>query len=277
MSGAVEGSHVNVSVRISAIEAYERLCASRRDLGRRRGPAAGADVVALTNFGRADGAEAARATLAGAPLAGLVSRAQWSEPEVDGDRIMVTASLPPSAPIGGIEFTFWFTEPDDKISRVEQQMLPAAPLEPSALLLTDDIKNAVNGALDNQTPMLIAYRDDDEHIHLSFRGTVQPYGDQQLALWARDPQAGLPRNIVAHPQVTLFYNDPARRTSYSFQGRARIETDPVARDRIFDDSNPREQNMDYRRRGAAIVVDLDRVEGRGPSGRVLMTRAPSGV
>ncbi len=124
----------------------------------------------------------------------------------------------------------------------------------------------MNGALDNQTPMLIAYRDDGEHIHLSFRGTVQAYSDEQLALWARDPQAGLPRNIAAHPEVTLFYHDPARRTSYSFQGRARIESDPEARDRIFDNSNPREQYMDYHRRGAAIVVDLDRVEGRGPGG-----------
>jgi hypothetical protein len=75
--------------------------------------------------------------------------------------------------------------------------------------------------------------------------------------------------------VTLFYHDPARRTSYSFQGRARLEADPEARDRIFDNSNPREQYMDYHRRGRAIVVDLDRVEGRAPGGRVLMARDAS--
>jgi hypothetical protein len=224
----------------------------------------------LTNFGRADGVEAASTTLTGSRLAGIAAGARWSEPNVDGDRIVVTASQPASAPIGGLEFTFWFT--GDKISRVEQQFLPAAPQEPTALRLNDDIKKAVNGALDNQTPMLIAYRDDAEHIHLSFRGTVQTYGDEQLALWARDPHAGLPRNIAAHGEVTLFYHDPASRTSYSFQGRARLETDPEARDRIFDNSNPREQYMDYHRRGAAIVVDLDRVEGRGPAGRVLMVR-----
>ena len=180
---------------------------------------------------------------------------------------------PRAGPIGGLEFTFWFT--DDRISRVEQQFLPAAPQAPTDLRLTDDIKKAVNGALDNQTPMLIAYRDDGERIHLSFRGTVQTYGDDQLALWARDPQGGLPRNIATHSEVTLFYHDPASRTSYSFQGRARVESDPEARDRIFDNSNPREQYMDYHRRGAAIVVVLDRVEGRGPAGRVLMARPAS--
>jgi hypothetical protein len=30
--------------------------------------------------------------------------------------------------------------------------------------------------------------------------------------------------------------------------------------------------MDFRRRGVAIIVDLDRVEGRASSGRVLMLR-----
>jgi hypothetical protein len=193
---------------------------------------------------------------------------------VDGDRIVVTASHSAGGLVGGLEFAFWFT--GDKISRVEQQLVPAPPPEPTALRLTDDIKKAVNGALDNQTPMLIAYRDDGERIHLSYRGTVQAYSDDQLALWARDPQAGLPRNMVVHPQVTLFYNDPASRASYMFQGRARIESDPAAREKIFDNSDPREQYMDYHRRGAAIVVDLDRVEGRGPAGRVLMTREASG-
>jgi hypothetical protein len=30
--------------------------------------------------------------------------------------------------------------------------------------------------------------------------------------------------------------------------------------------------MDFRRGGAAIIVDLDKVEGRGPAGRILMLR-----
>jgi hypothetical protein len=30
--------------------------------------------------------------------------------------------------------------------------------------------------------------------------------------------------------------------------------------------------MDFRRRGVAIVIDLDRLEGRTPSGRILMLR-----
>jgi hypothetical protein len=267
-----------VSDRIPAIESYRTALVSSND-----GSAAAVagvladDVVVLTNFGRADGIDAAATLLVDPRIAAFVSGGQWSEPVIQGSAVVVTVTQPPSMPIGGVEFAI--TLRGDKIARVEQRLLPAPPLEPAELRLTDDMKRAIDGALDNQTPMLLAYVDDREQIHLSFRGTVQAFGDGQLALWARDPGAGLPRNIAAHPSVTLFYHDPTGRTTYSFYGHAHVESDPDLRAAIFDNSNPREQNMDYHRRGAAIVVDLDRVEGRGPGGRVLMVRteqAPSG-
>jgi hypothetical protein len=130
----------------------------------------------------------------------------------------------------------------------------------------------VDGALDNGTPMLIAYTDDSDEIHLSFRGTIQAHSGDQLALWARDPEGGLPRHIASRPKVTLLYHDPATRASYTFYGRARVEAEPAARAAIFENSHPRERQMDFRRRGVAIVVDLDKVEGRGPGGRILMLR-----
>jgi hypothetical protein len=230
------------------------------------------DVVLETNFGRAAGTEAVLALLREPRTAGLLAGgAHWSEPAVSGDTMTVNAEFPATAPFGGIEFVFAFA--GDLISRVEQQILPAAPLQPGPLRLTDEIRNAVNGALDNQTPMMIAYRDDKDEIHLSYRGTIQAYADTALALWAREPGGGLPRNVAARPNVTLFYHDPATRTSYTFYGRARLEDEPAARTVIFENSPPREQQMDFRRRGVAIVVDLHRVEGRGPGGRVLMVRS----
>jgi hypothetical protein len=232
------------------------------------------DVVVETNFGRAEGVAAAVALLREPRTAGLLAAgARWSEPAADGGRVAVRAALPPTAAFGGLELVFEFA--GDKIARVEQQTLPPAPPPPRSLRLNPEIKAAVDGALDNQTPMMIGYLDGDQQIHLSFRGTIQAYSDDQLALWAREPDGGLPRNIGDRPHVTLFYHDPARRTSYTFYGRARVEHEPAARAAIFEKSHPREQQMDFRRRGVGIVVDLDRVEGRVAGQRVLMLRAKS--
>ena len=230
------------------------------------------DIVVETNFGRAEGVRAVLALLREPRIAGLLAAGpRWAEPTENGDTVTVTAQLPATAPFGGVEFAFTFTS--EKISRVEQQTLPAAPVPLSELRLTDEIKSAVNGALDNQTPMMIAYTDQADEIHLSFRGTIQAYSDDQLAVWARDPEGGLPRHIAARPKVTLFYHDPKTRTTYTFYGRARIADDPGPRTVVFENSHPREQQTDFRRRGVAIVVDLDRVEGRASSGRLLMLRA----
>jgi len=258
-----------MSDRIAAVEAYQNGIVKGDDEG-----VAGYladDVVVETNFGRAEGVAAALALLHEPRTAGLLAAGpQWSAPAERGDTVTVTAELPPTAPFSGVEFVFTFA--GQKITRVEQQTLPAAPLSPVELRLTDEIKSTVDGALDNQTPMMIAYSDNDGEIHLSFRGSIQAYSDDQLAVWARDPGGGLPRHVPASPKVTLFYHDPKTRTTYTFYGRAWIADDPATRAVIFENSHPREQQMDFRRRGVAIVVDLDRLEGRGPSGRILMLR-----
>jgi hypothetical protein len=258
-----------MSDRITAVEAYQNGIVKGDDEG-----VAGYladDVVVETNFGRAEGVAAALALLHEPRTAGLLAAGpQWSAPAERGDTVTVTAELPRTAPFGGVEFVFTFA--GQKITRVEQQTLPAAPLAPVELRLTDEIKSTVNGALDNQTPMMIAYSDNDGEIHLSFRGSIQAHSDDQLAVWARDPGGGLPRHVPASPKVTLFYHDPKTRSTYTFYGQAWIADDPATRTVIFENSHPRERQMDFRRRGVAIVIDLDRVEGRGPSGRILMLR-----
>jgi hypothetical protein len=265
-----------VSARSAAVDAYlAALGSADQSAARALGAAIADDILVQTNFGRAQGREAAIAQLGEPRTAGLVAAGvRWAPPHTDADRIVVTGTLPDSAPFGGLELVFDFS--GDTISRIEQQTLPPRPVQPQPLRLTPEIKAAVNGALDNQSPMLIAYLDGAEEIHLSFRGTIQAYSDDQLGLWARDPEGGLPSNIAARPRVTLLYHDAARRTTYTFYGRARIAADQGTRAVIFENSHPREQQVDFRRRGVAIVVDLDRVEGRDSGGRLLLQREPSG-
>src|SRR5258708_28010029 len=110
--------------------------------------------------------------------------------------------------------------------RLVQGVTRAAPPVAQTLILTDAITAAVNGALSNGTPLVVAYVDGDGAPHLSLRGSTHVHGPDQLAVWNRDPKGGMGRAIGSNPKVALFYRDPASQTSYTFGGRARVETDP---------------------------------------------------
>lgn len=76
--------------------------------------------------------------------------------------------------------------------------------------------------------------------------------------------------IRHNPNVAMVYRS-ATTPVLQFHGRARITDDPVERARVFENAPERERQSDPERRGAAIVVDLDRIEGvlkRGPDGPV---------
>jgi hypothetical protein len=152
------------------------------------------------------------------------------------------------------------------------QAPPPGPPPATPIKLTDEIKLAVNGAFDNRTPVVICYVDKVGQPSLSLRGTTQALSDTQLAVWARNPEGGLPNEIAVRPRVTLWYRDPATRTNLQFRGRAHVASDPAIRDRIYDSSPEPERNFDPERKGVAIVIDLDRVDGRTPEGPIRMER-----
>lgn len=129
-----------------------------------------------------------------------------------------------------------------------------------SLVLSDEIKALVNGSLANGTPLLLAAVSPAGKPVLSFRGSVQTYSDDQLGLWARHSQGGTLEAIGANPNVVLVYRSPATPV-LQFHGRARIATDEAERKRVFENAPEREQASDPERKGAAIIVDLDRVEG----------------
>jgi hypothetical protein len=56
------------------------------------------------------------------------------------------------------------------------------------------------------------------------------------------------------------------------QGTARVDADPAIRKQIFDESPEVEQNHESWEAGAAVIIDLDQVDGGTPDGRVKMRR-----
>jgi hypothetical protein len=81
--------------------------------------------------------------------------------------------------------------------------------------------------------------------------------------------------LQQNPRMALMYRDPHGRTTLTFQGRARLETSPEVRDRIFELAPEVEQKHDMQRRGAALIIDVDRVSGNTPRGGVRMQRQAS--
>jgi pyridoxamine 5'-phosphate oxidase-like protein len=72
--------------------------------------------------------------------------------------------------------------------------------------LDDEIWQAVNGAFQAQNPVVLGSVGDDGAPHLSYRGSTQVLGKDQLAVWVRNPDAGLPKAIRNHPRVTLLHS-----------------------------------------------------------------------
>jgi pyridoxamine 5'-phosphate oxidase-like protein len=229
------------------------------------------DVEIKSPFGQTVGRDAALGAMPHPLVAAFLGAAQASDPEDDGTNVTVRAVTPPTMPVGGFAFAFAF-DATDRITRVEIDMLPPGPLEPSPVHLDDAVKDAINGAVRTGHAMILTYVDAEGQPQMSLRGTTQAYSDDQLAVWVRDPRGGLTRAIEHNARVALMYHDPETHQTYQFHGRARlVDTDDV-RAQVYGNAFEGEQNMDWRRRGAPVIVDLDRVEGIGPGGRILMQR-----
>jgi hypothetical protein len=143
---------------------------------------------------------------------------------------------------------------------------------PGPITLTEEMCTAINGALANGTPVVVAYVDERGQPRLSFRGSTQVFGDDRLAIWARNPEGGLPQALAANPRVTLLYRNPQPRMLLTFEGRGHIAADEATRTAVYEGAPEPERNADPERKGVAVVVELDRVTGITPSGRVLMQR-----
>ena len=146
---------------------------------------------------------------------------------------------------------------------------PPSRKEPPLIELTDEMRVALSNALTDRVPVVMAYTDAEGQPHLSYRGTVQVFSGDQLGLWARNPEGGLPGAVGTQQRVALLYRNPETRLSWQFLGRARVTDDEQARAQIFENSPEAERNRDPERKGKALLVDVDQVIA---GGQVLMSR-----
>ncbi|HJP68089.1 MAG TPA: pyridoxamine 5'-phosphate oxidase family protein [Sphingomicrobium sp.] len=204
--------------------------------------------------------------------------ATWIDAKPHGSGVQITARMPDTAPTSGNILLLHFQ--GDLVATIQQQLLlPSKPPAATPLKLTSELKEMVNNALATRHPMLLAYTRADGQPVLSFRGSTQVIGDDQLAIWVRNAGGDFLTAIGANPKVAMMYRDEDKKATYQFQGRARIVTDEKIRSQIYQAAHKAEQDHDYLRVGVALVIELDRIEGyagltpAGPVGRINMRRS----
>jgi hypothetical protein len=133
------------------------------------------------------------------------------------------------------------------------------------LEVDQDMRTAIGGAFESRNFVTVGYLGDDGYAHISRRGTVQVYGDQQLALWARKRDDGLARAVASRPELTLLYVDMRVPQLYTFYGKAEVSSDPRVADTVYANSPERERAQDPERAGVPVIVELERIEALGAS------------
>ncbi len=150
----------------------------------------------------------------------------------------------------------------------------SAPPVLTELKLSAEMQDAVNKAFETMKPIVVAYVDENHAPQISYRGSTQAYSDTQLAIWVRNPEGRLLESIAKNPAMALMYGnfDPAGRAFMTFRGRARVESSEAVRQKVYDNAHPFERSQDKDRKGIAIIIDLDSVDGFFGGARLMMRR-----
>lgn len=160
---------------------------------------------------------------------------------------------------------------DGKITRFSQQNAALAARPDAPMVMDAALRGRFDQALAQKHPMSLAYVDEHGRPHLSLRGSVRTFGPDRLCLWARSAEQGLAVALKTNPHVALLYRDEIARATYQLRGRAHVATDEATRAAVFEGCPVIERQHDFARLGAAVIIELDLVEGYaglGPSGQV---------
>lgn len=237
------------------------------------------DAVFMSNKPAARGREAVVDAMR-AHDGALTTRIAWRAPEMRGDNVQAVGDAPQGSLKLGYLVSLKFK--DGRIALVQLQDIRDTRMAgsvrphgaPEPLKLPQVIKDMILDARD-KNPIVIACIDAEGYPTLSFRGSFFPVGDDQLALWIRNPEGDFVTAIGQNPRVGLMLREQASKHTFQFRGRARVSHDPGERARIYAAIPRQEQNHDFAKLGAAVVIDLDWIHGYFSGGQMITMRRAS--
>jgi hypothetical protein len=229
------------------------------------------DIVVQVGNQKVEGAAEAERRITGVwPNTPVLRKGNWRAPVEEDGKVKVHASMPPfGAGVQGVDLTFSFND-KGQISEVVQQNINNVPAYETDVM-PQFVKDRVNRALADDIPLTVGYTDEDGRPSLSLRGSVMAISDNQLAIWARNQQ-GIAAAVEKNPYISLLYRENPTRSTLIFEGKAHIEPDREKALAIHDSIPEVEINHLTRDTGAAIIIELENIDGSTPEGRVRFRR-----
>ena len=135
--------------------------------------------------------------------------------------------------------------------------------------LIDQMQELINNALANGSPCILATAAPDGEPDIGFKGSMMVFDDESLAYWERTKRQHL-KNITANPKVVVLFRDVKSKAAWRFHGIAAVHEAGPIRDQVMARTVAAELEKDPERKGAAVVIKLDKVTNM--AGQVLQSR-----
>lgn len=137
------------------------------------------------------------------------------------------------------------------------------------IALTDEMRNAVNNALANGVPCVLASVSAAGEPDIGYKGSMMIFDNESLAYWERTRRQHL-KNVLENPKVVVLFRDPKSRVNWRFHGTATVHQEGALRDQVMARTVPAELEKDPDRKGAGVIIRVDRVTNL--NGEVLQSR-----
>ena len=135
--------------------------------------------------------------------------------------------------------------------------------------LIDQMRELVDNALANGCPCVLATASADGEPDIGYKGSMMVFDDESLAYWERTKRQHL-KNVTENPKVIVLFRDGKTKVAWRFHGVATVHESGPLRDQVMARTVAAELEKDPERKGAAVVIKLDKVTNMG--GQVLQSR-----
>jgi hypothetical protein len=129
--------------------------------------------------------------------------------------------------------------------------------------MTGDMQ-VIDRALADGCVCLLGTADANGNPQISPKGSMQVLDATHLAYWERSARSAA-ENVRANPRVVVYYRNTAKNAQFPkgavwrFYGTAKLLTNGSERDKVWAGTIAAEQEKDPERKGAAVIIAVDRI------------------